>query len=114
MAMSRQDAINDALARLSDLGFTYGPNYAEHGPMAAEAISTLGHNDAVADWVEAYKKDHRPHPLPPRCQPIDGADEQNGGPRWAIVPGYRTGTTIFARSWRPTPATMWCADGRPG
>ena len=80
MAMSRQDAINDALARLSDLGFTYGPNYAEHGPMAAEAISTLGHNDAVAGWVEAYKKDHRPHPLPPRCQPIDGADEQQWRP----------------------------------
>ncbi|MBN9486355.1 MAG: DUF4243 domain-containing protein [Alphaproteobacteria bacterium] len=80
MAMSRQDAINDALARLSDLGFTYGPNYAEHGPMAAEAISTLGYNDAVADWVEAYKKDHRPHPLPPRCQPIDDADEQQWRP----------------------------------
>jgi len=86
MAMSRQDAINDALARLSDLGFTYGPNYAEHGPMAAEAISTLGHNDAVADWVEAYKKDHRPHPLPPRCQPIDGADEQ----QWRSALGNRS------------------------
>ena len=80
MAMSRQDAINDALTRLSDLGFTYGPNYAEHGPMAAEAISTLGHNDAVAGWVETYKKDHRPHPLPPRCQSIDGADEQQWRP----------------------------------
>ena len=86
MAMSRQDAINDALARLSDLGFTYGPNYAEHGPMAAEAISTLGHNDAVADWVEAYKKDHRPHPLPPRSQPIDGADEQ----KWRLALGNRS------------------------
>lgn len=75
MAMSRQEAINDALARMSDLGFTYGPDFAEHGPMAAEAISMLGHNEAVASWVEAYKVGHQRHLPPPRRQAIDCADE---------------------------------------
>jgi hypothetical protein len=75
MAMSRQDAINDALARMCDIGFTWGPNFAEHGPMAAEAISMLGHNEAVAGWVEAYKARRSHIPAPPRCGPIDDADE---------------------------------------
>ncbi|MBS0222015.1 MAG: DUF4243 domain-containing protein [Proteobacteria bacterium] len=75
MAMSRQETINDALARMSGLGFTYGPDFAEHGPMAAEAISALGHNEAVANWVEIYKVGHQRHLPPPRRRAIDCTDE---------------------------------------
>jgi len=64
MAVTRQDAINDALDRLSSLGFTMENSFSEHGPMVAEAISTLGCNEDVAGWVEIYKQRHQHAPLP--------------------------------------------------
>jgi hypothetical protein len=73
MATTRQDAIDDALERLDSLGFTMENSFSEHGPMIAEAISTLGRNEDVAGWVEIYKQQYRHAPLPPRKQPIDGA-----------------------------------------
>jgi hypothetical protein len=75
MAATRQDAINDALQRLDGLGFTMENSFSEHGPMVAEAISTLGCNEDVAGWVEKYKQKHRHNPLPPRKQPIDASNE---------------------------------------
>jgi hypothetical protein len=50
-------------------------SFSEHGPMVAEAISTLGCNDDVAGWVEKYKRQHRHAPLPPPKRPIDGSNE---------------------------------------
>jgi Questin oxidase-like len=79
MATTRQDAIDDALERLDSLGFTMENSFSEHGPMVAEAISTLGRNEDVAGWVEIYKQRHRHAPLPPRKQPIDGGDEAGWG-----------------------------------
>jgi hypothetical protein len=75
MAMTRQDAISDALTRLQGIGFTMGPQFSEHGPMVAEAISTLGRNDRIAAWVEAYLAHYRHNPPPPRSEVIDAADE---------------------------------------
>jgi Questin oxidase-like len=75
MTITRQDAMNDALERLSFLGFTMENAFSEHGPMVAEAISTLGCNEDVAGWVEAYKQKRRHAPLPPRKQPIDGSNQ---------------------------------------
>lgn len=75
MAATRQDAINDALERLSGLGFTMENSFSEHGPMVAEAISTLGRNKDVAAWVERYKEAHQHAPPPPRKQPINGSNE---------------------------------------
>jgi hypothetical protein len=66
MAATRQDAIDDALERLEDLGFTMEHSFSEHGPMVAEAISTLGCNDDIAGWVETYKAKHRHEPPPPK------------------------------------------------
>lgn len=78
--ISRQDAINDALERLRGAGFRikYGPipvDVAAHGPMAAETISTLGQNDAVASWVETYKAERLHLPMPPPKESLSGADE---------------------------------------
>jgi hypothetical protein len=78
--ISRQDAINDALERLRGTGFRikYGPipvDVAAHGPMAAETISTLGQNDAVAPWVETYKAERLHLPMPPPKESLSGADE---------------------------------------
>src|SRR5579875_1865303 len=72
MSISRQDAINDALERLSDLGFVMEPFFSEHGPMVAEALSALGQNDAVAGWVNHYRGERRHLPMPPAREPIDG------------------------------------------
>lgn len=77
MSISRQDAINDALERLSNLGFIMEPFFAEHGPMVAEALSTLGQEDAVAGWVDQYRGVRRHLPMPPVRTPIDGADQEN-------------------------------------
>jgi hypothetical protein len=70
-----QDAINDALERLSSLGFAMENSFFEHGPMLAEGISTLGCNEDVAGWIEIYKQKHQHAPLPPRKQPTDGSNE---------------------------------------
>ena len=94
MAATRQDAINDALERLYDLGFTMENSFSEHGPMVAEALSTLGRGDAVPRWVETYKAKHDHAPPPPRKEPIDGKNER----RSAITREQRTGWSSFGRS----------------
>jgi hypothetical protein len=73
--MRRQDAINDGLERLSNLGYTMENSFSEHGPMVAEAISTLGCNGEVTGWVEIYKQKHQHAPLPPRKQSLDGNNQ---------------------------------------
>jgi Questin oxidase-like len=75
MPVTRQDAINDALERFKNLGFTMENSFCEHGPMVAEAISTLGCNEDVAGWIEIYKQEHWHNPLPPRKQPIDRSSQ---------------------------------------
>jgi len=73
--VTRQDAINDALARLKGIEFTMEPGFSEHGPMVAEAISSLGRNDRIAPWVDRYIAHYRHVAAPPLHEPIDGADE---------------------------------------
>ncbi len=80
MAITRQDAINDAYERLYGFGFSIrlapiAPDFAAHGPMGAEALSTLGQNEAVAGWVDAYKAERHHLPMPARKEPIDGKSE---------------------------------------
>src|SRR5262249_50446842 len=80
--MNRQDAMNDALDRLYGVGLRIKlapvlPDFAAHGPMAAEAMSTLGYNDTVARWVEAYKARRKHLPMPPEKRRIDANDPQS-------------------------------------
>lgn len=74
MAMTRQEAIEDGLARLRGISFAMGPGFSEHGPMVAEAISSLGRDDSVAAWVDAYKAHYRHNPAPPPQAPIGEND----------------------------------------
>lgn len=72
------DAMAEAYQRLDGLGYERGENdFANHGPMAAEALCTLGFGDEVATWVEHYKRrmDHH-DPPEPRFR-IDPSDEQS-------------------------------------
>ncbi|MBT2382151.1 questin oxidase family protein [Streptomyces sp. ISL-11] len=77
-----RDALNDALERLDDLGYERGggADLANHGPMGAETLATLGHGDEVAGWVERYRTAMPHHDVP--------------APRFALDPDDET-------SWRP-------------
>ncbi|BBY05385.1 questin oxidase family protein [Mycobacterium noviomagense] len=64
------EAVNVALDRLRTTGFYIGHFFANHGPMAAEALAKLGYCDEVDGWVDANIH-HRQHgPLPDPTQPI--------------------------------------------
>ncbi len=48
--------LDEALALLARTGPEYFGGLANHGPMAAEALVSLGRSDAVMLWVERYKR----------------------------------------------------------
>jgi hypothetical protein len=73
--ISRSDALNDALERLEGFSYLDASGFASHGPMGAETLSSLGHNDLVADWVVQYTKRYQPLPAPPQNEAIDPNDE---------------------------------------
>lgn len=54
--------IDEALEILRNTGPEFGVGFSNHGPMACEAMITLGRSDHVIKWVEAYRKRLRPHP----------------------------------------------------
>lgn len=76
----RRDAVDDALDRLSAYRFVDGPGMATHGPMGAEALSTLGHDDLVSAWVEGYKARHEVIPAPPAIARLDPESEASWRP----------------------------------
>jgi hypothetical protein len=67
-----QDLLDDALERLTGCGPEFGGGLANHGPMAAEALVTLGRAEDVARWVDAYRR-RLGRPLA-RREPIPAAD----------------------------------------
>jgi hypothetical protein len=54
--------IDDALEILKDTGPEFGQGFSNHGPMASEAMITLGRPQHVVHWAELYRKRLRPHP----------------------------------------------------
>jgi hypothetical protein len=81
MTTVRRQAINEGLERLFDFGFSADPphtrnaRFSEHGPMVVETLSTLGRHEAIASWIDGYRRiyDHPKAPEPK--QPINGAEE---------------------------------------
>ena len=71
---TRSDAIDTALERLAAFTYLDTPGFATHGPMGAETLSTLGHDDLVPGWAAQYAQRHEPLPAPPADNPIDLAD----------------------------------------
>jgi hypothetical protein len=66
--------IDDALSVFAATAPVYGSlGLANHGPMAAEALAHLGREDAIADWVEHYRKRLAPAP-PPADRPLSEED----------------------------------------
>jgi hypothetical protein len=109
------DAMSDTLERMDRLGFERGgegADLANHGPMAADALATLGYTGEVAGWVERYKTAIAHHELPARRIGIDRTDEQSW--RGAMGQFGRAGdwehlfrTELADTPWRSVLARWW-------
>ena len=107
------DAMGQAYERLDGLGYERGDrDFANHGPMGAEALCTLGFGDEVAAWVERYKRRIAHHDPPQRRSGLDAADE----PSWRGALGsfdlVGEWEELFARElaerpWRDVVTTWW-------
>jgi hypothetical protein len=83
------EAVDGALDRLQTTGFYQGNTFANHGPMAAEALARLGYCDEVDGWVDDNIHHREYGPLPKPWQPIKAesradwqsalGDRQRGG-----------------------------------
>ena len=80
------DAVNGALDRLRTTGYYIGDFFANHGPMAAEALAKLGYCDEVDGWLDTNIRHHSYGPLPDPTQPI--TDWQRS---WKSQPWRRLG-----------------------
>nr|WP_318546619.1 questin oxidase family protein [Mycobacterium lepraemurium] len=105
--------MGDAYERLRGLGYERGEmEFANHGPMAAEALSALGFGDHVAAWVEDYKRGVAHHDPPEPRFRLDPSDEHSW--REALGRFERAGDweELFAREladrpWREVLSTWW-------
>jgi Questin oxidase-like len=101
------DAVNAALDRLRTTGFYIGDFFANHGPMAAEALAKLGYCDEVDGWVDANiaHRDHRPLPKP--SEPIGdwrvALGDRNRGGDWVQLFQYE----LAEAPWRDVLRTWW-------
>jgi hypothetical protein len=101
------DAVNGALQRLHTTGFYIGDSFANHAPMAAEALAKLGYCDEVESWVAANLR-HRAHrPFPDPAQLITDwraalGDRSRGGDWVQLFRCELAGT-----SWREVLRTWW-------
>lgn len=113
-ALSYSDAVNDALERMDDLGFERGEkvDFANHGPMGAEAVAVLGHHDEVAEWVRRYRM-VAPHHEPPAARfRLDPADEADWRPALGDFERVGDWESLFAAElaewpWRAVLARWW-------
>ncbi|UQX11448.1 questin oxidase family protein [Candidatus Mycobacterium methanotrophicum] len=101
------DAMNAALDRLRGTGFYIGGFFANHGPMAAEALARLGYCDEVDGWVDT-NIGHREHaPLPTPSEPIGdwraALGDRNRGGDWVQL--FRQ--ELAEAPWRDVLRTWW-------
>jgi hypothetical protein len=54
--------LDDVLDRFASTGPEFGPGLSNHGPMAAEALVTLGRSDAIGAWSAWYAGRLAEHP----------------------------------------------------
>lgn len=113
MAMSYGDAVNEALERLDDLGYERGDHdFANHGPMGAEAVAALGYGDEVAGWVQRYRNAMAHHEPPEPRFPLDATDESSWRPALGVFERVGDWEQLFGRElaqapWREVLARWW-------
>lgn len=112
------DAVLGALDRLQGVGFEFGPGFAAHGPMAAEALATLGFTGTVAGWVEEHKRSRRFHEPPGRTAELSAADESQWRPALGEFSRVADWTALFERELAERPWTdvlaLWWPRLLPG
>jgi hypothetical protein len=101
------EAVNGALDRLRTTGFYLDRFFANHGPMAAEALATLGYCDEVDGWVDANIHHRKHQPLPRPTRPISDwraalGDRARGGDWVELFRRELAGT-----AWRDALRTWW-------
>lgn len=116
--ITRTDALDDAFDRFRAYRYVDGVGFAFHGPMGAEALSTLGHDDLVAGWAEDYKARHQPIEAPPRFGPLEVADEASwrpaiGDPRRVSDWAELFGSQLREDPW-PAVVRRWLPKLLPG
>ncbi len=57
--------LDEALTVFAATAPEFGIGFANHGPMAAEVLERLGHDDAIAGWTAAYRARLNDAPAPP-------------------------------------------------
>lgn len=116
--ITRIDALSDAHERLAGYAYVDGPGFAFHGPMGAEALSSAGYDELVAEWVEAYKAGHEPIAAPPAHDRIDPDDEASWRPALGDPARVSDWAATFDRKLRdqPWPAVLqrWAPRLLPG
>jgi len=63
-ALRRGAVLDESLARLAATGPEWGGGLSNHGPMGAEAMIRLGHQDEVAHWLDRYLRRLEEPPRP--------------------------------------------------
>ncbi|WP_434599588.1 questin oxidase family protein [Streptomyces sp. A5-4] len=113
-SISYSDALNEALERMDDLGYERGQgvDLANHGPMGAEALALLGHEDEVARWVERYRGAMAHHEPPAARFAIDPADETSWRPVLGVFNRAGDWEQLFTRElaeahWREVLVRWW-------
>ena len=109
----QSDVLDEALDLLCDTGPEFGPGLSNHGPMAAEALYTLGRAEEVVPWTEGYKRNLQDAPKPGNPIPPDGWREALGNVKrvadWAV---------FFERELDQAPwqqiVNTWTAEFAPG
>lgn len=106
------EAVDGALDRLRSTGLFIEHFFANHGPMAAEALATLGYCGEVDDWLDTNMARRNYEPLPRPSRPIDSRVPDDW--RAALGDLRRSGDWVemFRRelaeaSWREVLQTWW-------
>jgi hypothetical protein len=101
------DAVNGALDRLRTTGYYIGDFFANHGPMAAEALAKLGYCDEVDGWLDTNIRHHSYAPLPDPTQPITdwqtALGNRSRGGDWVDL--FRR--ELADKPWREVLRTWW-------
>nr|WSY51606.1 hypothetical protein OG999_16725 [Streptomyces sp. NBC_00886] len=112
-ASTYNDAMAEALERLSTVGYEHGTrSLVNHAPMAAEALAHMGYTDVVSTWLDRTLSRRAYHEVPAprwRLSPDEPAEW-----RAALGDFSRVGdwTAMFARQleeepWRDVLACWW-------
>ncbi|OHV05161.1 questin oxidase family protein [Mycobacterium talmoniae] len=113
------DVVTDALQRMDDLGYERGEHhFANHGPMAAEALAVLGFDTEVPGWVGGYRRRMDHHPPPEPRFALDADDEASWRPALGAFDRAGDWELLFRRQLdqQPWPAVLaaWWPRLLPG